>query len=107
MWPIIFLCKFSEDKTDLENSVMQKKIKIPKLSLNHLEEIGEIADYGDEDVELRHCKVLKSFLFVFSWKCLTVQQVLILEFQICCQMKTWEEFGNGGRENMIVSPALL
>ncbi|XP_061488917.1 BEN domain-containing protein 5 isoform X4 [Rhineura floridana] len=45
-----------EDKTDLENSVMQKKIKIPKLSLNHLEEIGEITDYGDEDMELRHCK---------------------------------------------------
>ncbi|XP_060545891.1 BEN domain-containing protein 5 isoform X4 [Pantherophis guttatus] len=45
-----------EDKTDLENSVMQKKIKIPKLSLNHLEETGEITDYGDEDMELRHCK---------------------------------------------------
>ncbi|XP_048353345.1 BEN domain-containing protein 5-like isoform X4 [Sphaerodactylus townsendi] len=45
-----------DDKTDLENSVMQKKIKIPKLSLNHLEETVEIADYGDEDVELRHCK---------------------------------------------------
>lgn len=42
---------------------MQKKIKIPKLSLNHLEETGETADYGDEDVELRHCKVLKSCLF--------------------------------------------
>lgn len=38
---------------------MQKKIKIPKLSLNHLEETGEITDYGDEDMELRHCKVLK------------------------------------------------
>ncbi|KAH0618634.1 hypothetical protein JD844_018019 [Phrynosoma platyrhinos] len=35
---------------------MQKKIKIPKLSLNHLEETGEITDYGDEDMELRHCK---------------------------------------------------
>uniref|UniRef100_A0ACB8F3W4 Uncharacterized protein n=1 Tax=Sphaerodactylus townsendi TaxID=933632 RepID=A0ACB8F3W4_9SAUR len=48
----------NNDKTDLENSVMQKKIKIPKLSLNHLEETVEIADYGDEDVELRHCKIL-------------------------------------------------
>lgn len=47
-----------EDKTDLENSVMQKKIKIPKLSLNHIE---EVTDYGEEDVELRHSKVLKSF----------------------------------------------
>uniref|UniRef100_H0ZE36 BEN domain-containing protein 5 n=1 Tax=Taeniopygia guttata TaxID=59729 RepID=H0ZE36_TAEGU len=45
-----------EDKTDLENSVMQKKIKIPKLSLNHVEEAGEVADYGEEDVELRHSK---------------------------------------------------
>lgn len=62
----IFLCKFAEDKTDLENSVMQKKIKIPKLSLNHLEEMGEITDYGDEDMELRHCKVLKPCLLVCS-----------------------------------------
>uniref|UniRef100_A0A8B9PLF3 Uncharacterized protein n=1 Tax=Apteryx owenii TaxID=8824 RepID=A0A8B9PLF3_APTOW len=54
-----------EDKTDLENSVMQKKIKIPKLSLNHVEEAGEVTDYGEEDVELRHSKVLKSFLFFF------------------------------------------
>ncbi|XP_077641484.1 BEN domain-containing protein 5 isoform X4 [Lonchura striata] len=46
----------AEDKTDLENSVMQKKIKIPKLSLNHVEEAGEVADYGEEDVELRHSK---------------------------------------------------
>ncbi|XP_039567332.1 BEN domain-containing protein 5 isoform X5 [Passer montanus] len=46
----------AEDKTDLENSVMQKKIKIPKLSLNHIEEAGEVADYGEEDVELRHSK---------------------------------------------------
>ncbi|XP_061200831.1 BEN domain-containing protein 5 isoform X3 [Neopsephotus bourkii] len=45
-----------EDKTDLENSVMQKKIKIPKLSLNHVEEAGEVTDYGEEDVELRHSK---------------------------------------------------
>ncbi|XP_077038610.1 BEN domain-containing protein 5 isoform X4 [Agelaius phoeniceus] len=45
-----------EDKTDLENSVMQKKIKIPKLSLNHIEEAGEVTDYGEEDVELRHSK---------------------------------------------------
>lgn len=54
-----------EDKTDLENSVMQKKIKIPKLSLNHIEEAGEVTDYGEEDVELRHSKVLKSFWFFF------------------------------------------
>ncbi|XP_038268827.2 BEN domain-containing protein 5 isoform X1 [Dermochelys coriacea] len=46
----------AEDKTDLENSVMQKKIKIPKLSLNHVEETGEVTDYGEEDVELRHSK---------------------------------------------------
>ncbi|XP_064003634.1 BEN domain-containing protein 5 isoform X14 [Pogoniulus pusillus] len=45
-----------EDKTDLENSVMQKKIKIPKLSLNHVEEAGEVTDYGEEDAELRHSK---------------------------------------------------
>lgn len=44
---------------------MQKKIKIPKLSLNHVEEAGEVTDYGEEDVELRHSKVLKSFLFFF------------------------------------------
>ncbi|XP_048717189.1 BEN domain-containing protein 5 isoform X1 [Caretta caretta] len=48
--------QFEEDKTDLENSVMQKKIKIPKLSLNHVEEAGEVTDYGEEDVELRHSK---------------------------------------------------
>lgn len=42
---------------------MQKKIKIPKLSLNHVEETGEVTDYGEEDVELRHSKVLKTFLF--------------------------------------------
>lgn len=46
---------------------MQKKIKIPKLSLNHLEEMGELADYGDEDVELRHCKVLKSLSFLLFY----------------------------------------
>ncbi|XP_054547747.1 BEN domain-containing protein 5 isoform X1 [Talpa occidentalis] len=45
-----------EDKSDLENSVMQKKIKIPKLSLNHIEEDGEIKDYGEEDLQLRHIK---------------------------------------------------
>lgn len=44
---------------------MQKKIKIPKLSLNHIEEAGEVTDYGEEDVELRHSKVLKSFWFFF------------------------------------------
>ncbi|KAI1236823.1 hypothetical protein IHE44_0015077 [Lamprotornis superbus] len=49
-------CAAHEDKTDLENSVMQKKIKIPKLSLNHIEEAGEVTDYGEEDVELRHSK---------------------------------------------------
>ncbi|XP_035881952.1 BEN domain-containing protein 5 isoform X8 [Phyllostomus discolor] len=45
-----------EDKSDLENSVMQKKIKIPKLSLNHIEEDGEVKDYGEEDSQLRHIK---------------------------------------------------
>ncbi|XP_072580133.1 BEN domain-containing protein 5 isoform X3 [Vulpes vulpes] len=45
-----------EDKSDLENSVMQKKIKIPKLSLNHIEEDGEVKDYGEEDLQLRHIK---------------------------------------------------
>lgn len=44
---------------------MQKKIKIPKLSLNHVEEAGEVADYGEEDVELRHSKVLMPFWFIF------------------------------------------
>lgn len=47
---------------------MQKKIKIPKLSLNHVEETGEVTDYGEEDVELRHSKVLKTFLFfLYFW----------------------------------------
>ncbi|KAK2491838.1 hypothetical protein MC885_019103 [Smutsia gigantea] len=46
----------AEDKSDLENSVMQKKIKIPKLSLNHVEEDGEVKDYGEEDLQLRHIK---------------------------------------------------
>ncbi|XP_060061909.1 BEN domain-containing protein 5 isoform X1 [Erinaceus europaeus] len=45
-----------EDKSDLENSVMQKKIKIPKLSLSHIEEDGEVKDYGEEDLQLRHIK---------------------------------------------------
>lgn len=45
---------------------MQKKIKIPKLSLNHVEEAGEVTDYGEEDVELRHSKVLKFYLFFFN-----------------------------------------
>ncbi|XP_036033051.1 cytosolic carboxypeptidase 6 isoform X5 [Onychomys torridus] len=45
-----------EDKSDLENSVMQKKIKIPKLSLSHLEDDGEVKDYGEEDLQLRHIK---------------------------------------------------
>lgn len=43
---------------------MQKKIKIPKLSLNHIEEDGEAKDYGEEDLQLRHIKVIKSFLFL-------------------------------------------
>ncbi|XP_036033047.1 cytosolic carboxypeptidase 6 isoform X1 [Onychomys torridus] len=46
----------AEDKSDLENSVMQKKIKIPKLSLSHLEDDGEVKDYGEEDLQLRHIK---------------------------------------------------
>uniref|UniRef100_A0A8C7A2B8 Uncharacterized protein n=1 Tax=Nothoprocta perdicaria TaxID=30464 RepID=A0A8C7A2B8_NOTPE len=57
----------AEDKTDLENSVMQKKIKIPKLSLNHVEEAGEVTDYGEEDVELRHKRCRgRFFLFLIS-----------------------------------------
>ena len=50
--------------SDLENSVMQKKIKIPKLSLSHVEDDGEVKDYGEEDLQLRHIKVTKSFLFL-------------------------------------------
>ncbi|XP_019512065.1 PREDICTED: BEN domain-containing protein 5 isoform X1 [Hipposideros armiger] len=46
----------AEDKSDLENSVMQKKIKIPKLSLSHVDEDGEVKDYGEEDSQLRHIK---------------------------------------------------
>ncbi|EDL90346.1 hypothetical LOC362564, isoform CRA_b [Rattus norvegicus] len=46
----------AEDKSDLENSVMQKKIKIPKLSLSHVEDDGEAKDYGEEDLQLRHIK---------------------------------------------------
>ncbi|XP_043820569.1 BEN domain-containing protein 5 [Dromiciops gliroides] len=46
----------AEDKTDLENSVMQKKIKIPKLSLSHIEDEEEVRDYGDDDGEFRHSK---------------------------------------------------
>lgn len=53
-----------EDKSDLENSVMQKKIKIPKLSLSHLEDDGEVKDYGEEDLQLRHIKVTTSLLFL-------------------------------------------
>lgn len=53
-----------EDKSDLENSVMQKKIKIPKLSLSHLEDDGEVKDYGGEDLQLRHIKVTNSLLFL-------------------------------------------
>ena len=61
---LIFLVYILEDKSDLENSVMQKKIKIPKLSLNLVEEDGEVKDYGEEDLQLRHIKVTKSFLFL-------------------------------------------
>ncbi|KAE8610133.1 hypothetical protein XENTR_v10012027 [Xenopus tropicalis] len=47
----------AENKSDLENRVMQKKIKIPKLSLNYSEEPWEFKDYEDEeDSELRHFK---------------------------------------------------
>ena len=63
---LILLICILEDKSDLENSVMQKKIKIPKLSLNHVEEDGEVKDYGEEDLQLRHIKVTKSFLFFGS-----------------------------------------
>lgn len=61
---LVLLIYILEDKSDLENSVMQKKIKIPKLSLNHVEEDGEVKDYGEEDLQLRHIKVTKSFLFL-------------------------------------------
>jgi hypothetical protein len=43
---------------------MQKKIKIPKLSLSHIEEDGEVKDYGEEDLQLRHIKVTKCLLFL-------------------------------------------
>lgn len=43
---------------------MQKKIKIPKLSLNHVEEDGEVKDYGEEDLQHRHIKVTKCFLLL-------------------------------------------
>lgn len=66
---LVLLIYILEDKSDLENSVMQKKIKIPKLSLNHVEEDGEVKDYGEEDLQLRHIKVTKSFSFsLFFWK---------------------------------------
>lgn len=64
---LIFFVYILEDKSDLENSVMQKKIKIPKLSLNLVEEDGEVKDYGEEDLQLRHIKVTKSFLFLKVW----------------------------------------
>ncbi|XP_038616551.1 BEN domain-containing protein 5 isoform X2 [Tachyglossus aculeatus] len=35
---------------------MQKKIKIPKLSLDHIDDEGEARDYGEDDMELRHSK---------------------------------------------------
>ncbi|KAG8436930.1 hypothetical protein GDO86_007855 [Hymenochirus boettgeri] len=48
----------AENKTDLESSVMQKKIKIPKLSLNPSEESWEIKEYDEEEYsELRHLKI--------------------------------------------------
>lgn len=62
---LVLLIYILEDKSDLENSVMQKKIKIPKLSLNHVEEDGEVKDYGEEDLQLRHIKVTQ---FSFFWK---------------------------------------
>lgn len=43
---------------------MQKKIKIPKLSLSHLEDDGEVKDYRGEDLQLRHIKVTNSLLFL-------------------------------------------
>ncbi|NP_001089788.1 BEN domain-containing protein 5 [Xenopus laevis] len=47
----------AENKTDLENRVMQKKIKIPKISLNYSEQPWEYKDYEDEeDSEFRHFK---------------------------------------------------
>lgn len=60
---LVLLIRILEDKSDLENSVMQKKIKIPRLSLSHVEEDGEVQDYGGEDLQLRHIKVTKPFLF--------------------------------------------
>ncbi|KAM4722111.1 BEN domain-containing protein 5 isoform 1-T1 [Rhinophrynus dorsalis] len=46
-----------ENKSDLENRVMQKKIKIPKLCLNSSEDSWEFREYEDEeDSELRHIK---------------------------------------------------
>ncbi|KAF5923187.1 hypothetical protein HPG69_012277 [Diceros bicornis minor] len=53
---LVLLIYILEDKSDLENSVMQKKIKIPKLSLSHVEEDEEVKDYGEEDLQLRHIK---------------------------------------------------
>lgn len=61
---LVLLICILEDKSDLENSVMQKKIKIPKLSLSHVEDDGEAKDYGEEDLQLRHIKVTKSLLFL-------------------------------------------
>ncbi|KAM4722112.1 BEN domain-containing protein 5 isoform 2-T2 [Rhinophrynus dorsalis] len=47
----------AENKSDLENRVMQKKIKIPKLCLNSSEDSWEFREYEDEeDSELRHIK---------------------------------------------------
>lgn len=73
---VLLLC-ILEDKSDLENSVMQKKIKIPKLSLNHIEEDGEVKDYGEEDLQLRHIKVTKSFPFLEV--CVSTLRVLTAE----------------------------
>ncbi|XP_075038144.1 BEN domain-containing protein 5-like isoform X5 [Mixophyes fleayi] len=46
----------AENKTDLENRVMQKKIKIPKLCLNSLEGSWEFKECEEEDSERRHSK---------------------------------------------------
>ncbi|XP_053326205.1 BEN domain-containing protein 5 isoform X2 [Spea bombifrons] len=47
----------AENKSDLENRVMQKKIKIPKLCLNSSDDSWEFKEYEDEDdSEHRHSK---------------------------------------------------
>ncbi|KAM8930086.1 BEN domain-containing protein 5 [Pelodytes ibericus] len=47
----------AENKSDLENNVMQKKIKIPKLCLKSSDDLWELREYEDEeDSEHRHIK---------------------------------------------------